>query len=143
MDSLTPFIRHELADRPGGSGTAQAASSRLSPPLGKQPLQPPPPPDNPGTQLPPPEFPAPDATPHPDPGAAPSAGIPVTDGTPAGCYQKNAASFLNGSVPGVMAQYGEGLFGADQRLHTAQPAPEEDAHAVRSLVDWRESAPYG
>ena len=29
------------------------------------------------------------------------AGIPMTDGTPAPCRQKNAASFLAGDTPGV------------------------------------------
>lgn len=143
MNSLTPFVQHELADRPGASSAPQAVGSLRSPPLGEPPLQPPAPPDNPGTQLPPPEFPAPDATPHPVPGTGPSAGVPFTDGTPAGCYQKNAVSFLNGSVPGVMAQYGEGLFGASQKLHTGQPAPDEDGSAVQELVSWRENAPYG
>lgn len=142
MDSLTPFVRHDLTERPGASGAPQAVGSRLSPPLGTPPLQPPALPDDPGTQLPPPEFPAPESAPHPDPGAEPSAGVPVTDGTPAGCYQKNAAAFLSGRVPGVMAQYGEGLFGADQQLYTAQPAPE-DGSGVQELVDWRENAPYG
>ena len=36
------------------------------------------------------------------------AGIPMTDGTPAPCRQKNAASFLAGDTPGVMASYGHG-----------------------------------
>ena len=35
-------------------------------------------------------------------------GVPVTDGTPAPCRQKNAASFLAGETPGVMAAYGQG-----------------------------------
>ena len=37
--------------------------------------------------------------------------IPMTDGTPVACRQKNAQEFLAGHVPGVMAQYGLGLFG--------------------------------
>ena len=37
MDSLTPFIRHELEDRPGVSAAPEAACSRCSPPLGKEP----------------------------------------------------------------------------------------------------------
>ena len=36
------------------------------------------------------------------------AGIPMTDGTPAPCRQKNAESFLAGKTPGVMATYGPG-----------------------------------
>ena len=34
--------------------------------------------------------------------------VPMTDGTPAPCRQKNAASFLKGETPGVMASYGPG-----------------------------------
>ena len=46
--------------------------------------------------------------------------IPMTDGTPVACRQKNAQEFLAGHVPGVMAQYGLGLFGPAQQ---AQPPP--------------------
>ena len=85
----------------------------VSPPLGAEPGQPPvteppkpgrgsqqPPsqPDGPDVQLPPPEVPQP----------RPDCGIPMTDGTPAACRQKNAAEFLAGRSPGVMAQYGAG-----------------------------------
>lgn len=136
MNSLTPFIHHELTHRPGTAGAPQACSSLLSPPLGKPPLQPPAPPDNPGTQLPPPEFPAPDE-------GQPPAAVPITDGTPADCFQKNAADFLSGSVPGVMVHYGEGLFATAQHTGAAQPAPDRDKTGVLELVDWREDAPYG
>ena len=143
MNSLTPFIQHALPDRPGPSSAPDANCSRCSPPLGKQPnpTQPPGDPSAPGTQLPPPEVPG--AVPHPEPGSAPQAGVPMTDGTPAACRQKNAQEFLAGKVPGVMAQYAPGLFSTLQHAHSAHPAPEEDADAVQQLVEWRENAPYG
>lgn len=84
-------------------------------------------------QLPPPEVPQP----------RPGCGIPMTDGTPAACRQKNAAEYLAGRSPGVMAQYGDGLFGAEQHLHSREPAPDEDQSGVLQLVEWREEAPYG
>ena len=74
MESLTPFIRHELEDAPGPSGPPEETSSVVSPPLGAGPGQPPvteppkpgrgsqqPPsqPDGPDVQLPPPEVPQP------------------------------------------------------------------------------------
>ena len=93
------------------------------------------------TQLPPPEVPG--NPPHPEPGSAPQAGVPMTDGTPAACRQKNAQEFLAGKVPGVMAQYAPGLFSTLQHTHSAHPAPDEDADAVQQLVEWRENAPYG
>ena len=120
----------------------------VSPPLGAEPGQPPvteppkpgrgsqqPPsqPDGPDVQLPPPEVPQP----------RPDCGIPMTDGTPTACRQKNAAEFLAGRSPGVMAQYGGGLFGAEQHLHSREPAPDEDESGVLQLVEWREEAPYG
>ena len=101
MESLTPFIRHELEDAPGPSAPPEETSSMVSPPLGAEPGQPPvteppkpgrgsqqPPsqPDGPDVQLPPPEVPQP----------RPDCGIPMTDGTPAACRQKNAAEFLAG-----------------------------------------------
>lgn len=86
-------------------------------------------PDAPGAQLPPPELPLP--------------AVPVTDGTPVACHQKNAAEFLAGDVPGVMAQYGEGLFGAQQHTHSPQPAPDADEAGVKALVAWRKQSPYG
>ena len=67
----------------------------------------------------------------------------MTDGTPAACRQKNAAEFLAGRSPGVMAQYGDGLFGAEQHLYSREPAPDEDESGVLQLVEWREEAPYG
>ena len=49
--------------------------------------------------------------------------IPMTDGTPVACRQKNAEEFLAGNVPGVMAQYGLGLFGPAQQQHSRHPPP--------------------
>ena len=140
MNSLTPFIRHELENTPGTAGTVGASSSRISPPLG---TLPPGDPTEPGTQLPPPEMPG--QTPHPAPESMPRAhtGVPMTDGTPAPCRQKNAAEFLRGNVPGVMAQYAPWLFSTQQHTHSRHPAPDDDTEAVRQLTDWREDAPYG
>ena len=131
MNSLEPFIRHELENQPGTAAAPQANSTRNDPPLGSMPLQPPAAPDTPGTQLPPPELPQPEKP-----------GVPMTDGTPVACRQKNAAAFLKGQVPGVMAEYAPGLFSTEQRLHSSQPAPD-DSEGVQDLVDWREDAPYG
>ena len=146
MNSLTPFIRHELEHRPGASAAPEASCARCSPPLGKEPpLQPSAPPENPGTQLPPPDIPRPGQTPHPGTDGQPfgAHSVPMTDGTPAACRQKNAQEFLAGKVPGVMAQYAPGLFSTRQHLHSRHPAPDEDTAAVQELVDWREDAPYG
>ena len=135
MDSLTPFIRHELEDRPGVSAAPEAACSRCSPPLGKEPdpAQPPSTPDGPDVQIPPPEIPPNEPS-----------GVPMTDGTPVACRQKNAKDFLAGDVQtSVMAHYAPGLFSTDQHTHSCHPAPDEDASQVLSLVDWREDAPYG
>ena len=133
MESLTPFIRHELEDAPGPSGPPEETSSAVSPPLGVGPGQPPvteppkpghssqqPPsqPDGPDVQLPPPEVPQP----------RPDCGVPMTDGTPAACRQKNAAEYLAGRSPGVMTQYGGGLYarnpgcGSQQSLRTLDGA---------------------
>ena len=87
MNSLEPFIRHELENQPGTAAAPQANSTRNAPPLGSMPLQPPAAPDMPGTQLPPPELPQPEKP-----------GVPMTDGTPVACRQKNAAAFLAGDV---------------------------------------------
>ena len=149
MDSLTPFIRHELEDAPGPSGPPEETSSVVSPPLGVEPGQPPvteppkpgrgsqqPPsqPDGPDVQLPPPEVPQP----------RPDCGIPMTDGTPVACRQKNAKDFLAGDVQtSVMAHYAPGLFSTGQHTHSRHPAPDEDTAAVLELVDWREESPYG
>ena len=144
MNSLTPFIHHALPDRPGPSSAPEANCSRCSPPLGKQPdpTQPPGDPSAPGTQLPPPEMPG--NPPHPVPGSAPQAGVPMTDGTPAACYQKNARDFLAGDVQAsVMAHYAPGLFSTQQHTHSAHPAPDDDTASVLDLVDWREESPYG
>ena len=131
MNSLEPFIRHELENQSGTAAAPQANSTRNAPPLGRMPLQPPAAPDTPGTQLPPPELPQPEKP-----------GVPMTDGTPMACRQKNAAAFLKGQVPGVMDEYAPGLFSTEQRLHSRQPAPD-DSEGVQDLVDWREDAPYG
>ena len=106
MNSLTPFIHHALPNRPGPSSAPEANCSRCSPPLGKQPdpTQPPGDPSAPGTQLPPPEVPG--NPPHPEPGSAPQAGVPMTDGTPAACRQKNAAAFLAGCSGNVLLATG-------------------------------------
>lgn len=133
MESLTPFIRHELEDAPGPSGPPEETSSVVSPPLGAEPGQPPSQPDGPDVQLPPPEVPQP----------RPDCGIPMTDGTPVACRQKNAAEYLAGRSPGVMTQYGQGLFGPQQHTKSPHPAPEEDESGVLQLVEWREEAPYG
>ena len=86
MNSLEPFIRHELENQSGTTAAPQANSTRIAPPLGSMPLQPPAAPDTPGTQLPPPELPQPEKP-----------GVPMTDGTPVACRQKNAAAFLAGA----------------------------------------------
>ena len=113
--SLTPFIRHELEHQPGTAAAPENSCSRCSPPLGKE----------------------------PDTNSAPQ-GVPMTNGTPAACYQKNAREFLAGDVQtSVMAHYAPGLFSTDQHTHSCHPAPDEDASQVLSLVDWREDAPYG
>ena len=90
-----------------------------------------------------PQIETPGQTPHPDTNSAPQ-GVPMTNGTPAACYQKNAREFLAGDVQtSVMAHYAPGLFSTDQHTHSCHPAPDEDASQVLSLVDWREDAPYG
>ena len=128
MESLTPFIRRQLEDAPGPSGPPEAAGSRVSPALGSPPEQPPSQPDGPDVQLPP---------------ESEQPGIPMTNGTPVACRQKNAAEYLAGRSPGVMAQYGDGLFGAEQHTKSRQPAPDKDESGVLQLVEWREEAPYG
>ena len=77
-------------------------------------------------------------TPHPGPDSAARAGIPVTDGTPAACRQKNAAGFLAGDTPGIMATYG----GGDREPGSPIPTLESE-DTVRDLVHWRQEAPYG
>lgn len=144
MNSLTPFIRHELEHRPGSSAAPENSCSRCSPPLGKEPepVQMPGDPTAPGTQVPP-HIETPGQTPHPDTGSTPQ-GVPMTDGTPAACRQKNAREFLAGDVQSsVMTHYAPGLFSTRQHTHSAHPAPEEDTAAVQELVTWREDAPYG
>ena len=144
MNSLTPFIRHELEHRPGSSAAPENSCSRCSPPLGKEPepVQMPGDPAAPGTQVPP-QVEQPGSTPHPGPDSAPH-GVPMTDGTPVACRQKNAKDFLAGDVQtSVMAHYAPELFSTRQHTHSAHPAPEEDSAAVQELVTWREDAPYG
>ena len=96
--SLTPFIRHEMDEQPGASSAPENSCSRCSPPLGKEPeapvILPPGDPTAPGTQVPP-QIETPGQTPHPDTNSAPQ-GVPMTNGTPAACYQKNAREFLAG-----------------------------------------------
>ena len=144
--SLTPFIRHEMDEQPGASSAPENSCSRYSPPLGKEPeapvILPPGDPAAPGTQVPP-QIETPGQTPHPDTNSAPQ-GVPMTNGTPAACYQKNAREFLAGDVQtSVMAHYAPGLFSTGQHTHSAHPAPEEDTAAVQERVTWREDAPYG
>ena len=72
----------------------------------------------------------------------------TTDGTHGGLSSQSpaagsAAEYLAGRSPGVMTQYGGGLFGAEQHLHSREPAPDEDKSGVLQLVEWREEAPYG
>ena len=144
MNSLTPFIRHELDEQPGASSAPENSCSRCSPPLGKEPepVQMPGDPAAPGTQVPP-QVEQPGRTPHPGPDSAPH-GVPMTDGTPVACRQKNAKDFLAGDVQtSVMAHYAPGLFSTGQHTHSAHPAPDEDTAAVQELVTWREDAPYG
>ena len=88
-------------------------------------------PDSPEVQLPPPE-----------PDLPPIQAVPMTDGTPAACMQKNAKEFLAGNTPGVMAQYAPGLFSTEQKRNSSQPAPD-DPEAVKELVRLREEEPYG
>ena len=175
MESLTPFIRHELEDAPGPSGPPEETSSVVSPPLGAEPGQPPvTEPPKPGHGIQHPGQVVLHTTSQSASQTAPLVGeplakrqsftecqslpslgevalrsndgevsIPMTDGTPTACRQKNAAEFLAGRSPGVMAQYGGGLFGAEQHLHSREPAPDEDQSGVLQLVEWREEAPYG
>ena len=66
MESLTPFIRHELEDAPGPSGPPEETSSVVSPPLGAEPGQPPvtePPKPGCGSQQPPSQPDGPDVQP--------------------------------------------------------------------------------
>ena len=65
-------------------------------------------------------------------------GVPMTDGTPAPCRQKNAASFLAGDTPGVMATYGPGEREPRSPIHILR---REDT--VRYMLRWRAEASYG
>ena len=124
MNSLTPFIRHEMDEQPGASSAPENSCSRCSPPLGKEPeppeapvILPPGDPTAPGTQVPP-HVETPGQTPHPDTGSTPQ-GVPMTDGTPVACRQKNAKDFLAGDVQtSVMAHYAPGLFSTGQHTHS-------------------------
>ena len=87
-------------------------------------------PDSPEVQLP-----------QSEPDLPPIQAVPMTDGTPAACMQKNAKEFLAGNTPGVMAQYAPGLF-TEQKQNSRQPAPD-DPEAVKELVRLREEEPYG
>ena len=136
MESLTPFIRHELEDAPGPSGPPEETSSVVSPPLGVEPGQPPvteppkpgcgsqqPPsqPDGPDVQLPPPEVPQP----------RPDCGIPMTDGTPAACRQKNAAEYLAGGDDPVRRRAFRGRAASSQPRTCARRRPERRFTAGR------------
>lgn len=149
MNSLTPFIRHEMDNLPGPKARPGAASSRNSPPLGRtpasaidraEPSQPG------GAPAPAPQPPAgPGQTPHPGPGSIPRGAVPYTDGTPAASRQKNAESFLAGTTPGVMAAYMPENNRVDAKTadpRRARPAQQDD-ETVQRLVEWREEAPYG
>lgn len=138
MQSLTPFIEHEAALGAAGEQPQPAgAPLGMPPPLLGQ-MEPAGPPDTPEVQLPPPQMPTQQRAP-----AANDAAVPMTDGTPLPCRQKNAAEYLRGRSPGVMEQYGQGLFGAQQRTDSPHPAPSRAEQDVLSLVEWREEAPYG
>lgn len=144
MNSLTPFIRHEMEDLPGTAAAPGAAGAFQSPPLGSEPEpqpQPAPPQSQPGPAV------SPGQTPHPGRSSAPQGGgpVPYTDGTPAGVFQRNAAHFLAGDTPGVMASYmpennRAPLGKADPRRAAGTQQSEE---TVLDLVEWREDAPYG
>jgi hypothetical protein len=129
-----------MQNTPGPAGAPEAADSLLSPPLGKPPVS--------GTaQAQPQPDAAPLATPHPGPQAAPQ-------GTAVPCHQKNAADFLAGNTPGVMAYYDPGspkptAPEKGQYAPKVQNAPpqaavptQEDEDVVRHLVEWREEATY-
>lgn len=77
-------------------------------------------------------------TPHPSPRCTPQGSRPVTDGTPVFCRQRNAAGFLAGNTPGVMAAYGAGGREPGSSIPTL-----ENEETVRELVRWRQEAPYG
>jgi hypothetical protein len=145
-NSLTPFVRHDMQNTPGPAGAPEAAGSLLSPPLGKPPVA-----NIANTETTPQAQPQPDptplATPHPGPQAAPQ-------GTAVPCHQKNAADFLAGNTPGVMAYYDpgspkpldpeKGQYARDVQNAPPQAAvpTQEDEDTVRHLVEWREEATY-
>lgn len=110
-------------------------STKLSHQEGDIPVvTPPAQPREPSAPVPPPAT----QTPHPSPSCTPQGRVPITDGTPAPCRQKNAAGFLAGDTPGVMAAYGSG----GQELDSPIPTLENE-DTVRNLVRWRREAPYG
>jgi hypothetical protein len=135
-----------MHNTPGPAGTPEAAGSLLSPPLGKPPVaNNANPADAPQTR-PQPDT-APPATPHPGPEAAPQAAR-GPQGTAVACHQKNAADFLAGNTPGVMAYYDPGSpdpsdpeKGQNAPPQAAVPT-QEDEDVVRHLVEWREEATY-
>jgi hypothetical protein len=149
-NSLTPFVRHAMQNTPGPAGAPEAAGSLLSPPLGKPPVA-----NTETTETAPQPQPAPvpPATPHPGPEAAPQAAH-GPQGTAVACHQKNAADFLAGNTPGVMAYYDpgspdspdpeKGQYGKDVQNAPPQAAvpTQEDEDVVRHLVEWREEATY-
>ena len=111
MNSLEPFIRHELENQPGTAAAPQANSTRNAPPLGSMPLQPPAAPDAPGTQLPPPELPQPEKP-----------GVPMTDGTPMACRQKKRRR-LSGRGRADQRDGALRARAVQHKAKTAQPSP--------------------
>jgi hypothetical protein len=143
-----------MQNTPGPAGAPEAAGSLLSPPLGKPPV-------SGAAQAQPQPDAAPLATPHPGPQATPQAQAapasptaPVPRGTAVPCHQKNAADFLAGNTPGVMAYYDpgspeptapeKGQYAQDVQNAPPQAAvpTQEDEDVVRHLVEWREEATY-
>ena len=63
------------------------------------------------------------------------------------CRQKNAACFLAGDTPGVMAFYAPGEEAQAAEKPAKRPRrkapPTEDEETVQRLLEWREQAPYG
>lgn len=61
------------------------------------------------------------------------------------CRQKNAASYLAGSTPGVMAFLApeEQAQATKSRAKRRSAQFSEDPETVQRLLEWREQAPYG
>ena len=56
------------------------------------------------------------------------------------CRQKNAADFLAGGMPGVIAFYAPD---ADAAPDGEPQGEAESSETVQRLLEWREQAPYG